>query len=107
MLAVGISYKPDVSDDRESASVRVARLLQSRGADVFVLDPHVSDDRIMSHGLAPADADGLSVGYDLAVILTDHSDLPYERIAASSTAVFDTRGIYRRLGLSPVNLEVL
>jgi UDP-N-acetyl-D-glucosamine dehydrogenase len=107
VLAVGIAYKSDVSDDRESASVRVAKLLQSRGAEVFVLDPHISDDRIRSHGLETAVDLGLPETYDLAVILTDHSGLPYEQIAESATAVFDTRGIYRRLGLAPGNLEVL
>lgn len=107
VLVVGIAYKPDVSDDRESASVRVARTLQSRGAEVLVLDPHVPEERIRAHGLEPASGEPPEGGYDLAVILTDHSDLDYEGIAASATSVFDTRGVYRRLGLAPENLEVL
>jgi UDP-N-acetyl-D-glucosamine dehydrogenase len=107
VLAVGIAYKADISDDRESASVRVAKLLQKKGAEVFVLDPHLSDERIRSHGFEPARNDGATPEYDLAVILTDHSDLAYDRIAAAATTVFDTKGVYRRIGLAPGNLEVL
>lgn len=105
ILAVGLAYKPDVSDDRESASLEVARLLRSRGADVVVLDPLVGAGRIETHGFDSADEE--LGAYDLAVILTDHADLAYERIAASATTVFDTRGIYRRLGLAPDNLQTL
>lgn len=106
ILALGISYKADVSDDRESASLEVARRLQARGAIVDVLDSRVGDQRIESHGFGVAALDGLD-GYDVAVVLTDHSDLPYEVIATSVPHVFDARGVYRRLGLALSNVEAL
>jgi UDP-N-acetyl-D-glucosamine dehydrogenase len=107
LLAVGLAYKPDVSDDRESASLEVAKLLQGRGAEVIAFDPLLLPQRIRSHGFeVPPDGEELE-GFDLAVILTDHTDLPYQQISRAATAVFDTRGVYRRLGMSPDNLETL
>jgi UDP-N-acetyl-D-glucosamine dehydrogenase len=106
ILVVGIAYKPNVSDDRESASVDVANRLQARGATVAVFDPHVSDERITNHGFEVTSGDDLS-GFDLAAILTDHSGLPYEAIARDVPLVFDARGVYRRLGLEAPNVEPL
>jgi UDP-N-acetyl-D-glucosamine dehydrogenase len=70
ILALGLAYKADISDDRESASLRVARLLQDRGAEVFVLDPHISPERIEEHGFQVHDGTDVSPesGYDLAVV---------------------------------------
>ena len=103
---MGIAYKPDVSDDRESASLEVIRRLTERGAHVAVLDPHIEYSRIESHGFEVADQASLE-SYDLAVILTDHTSVPYEGIAESVPQVFDSRGIYRRLGLAASNVEAL
>ncbi len=107
ILAVGIAYKPDVRDDRESASLEVAKKLQSRGAVVSVLDPLVGSDRIAAHGFDVAVGSGEASSYDLVVILTDHSDVPYEQIASDAPLVFDTRGIYRRLGIVKETIESL
>lgn len=106
ILVVGIAYKPNVSDDRESASVDVANRLLARGAEVAVLDPHVSPERIAELGFQVAGATDIS-GFDLAAILTDHSDLPYQAIADEVPLVFDSRGVYRRLGLQAPNVEPL
>ncbi|HEY4606489.1 MAG TPA: nucleotide sugar dehydrogenase [Acidimicrobiia bacterium] len=106
ILVVGIAYKPNVSDDRESASVDVAKRLQERGARVSVLDPEVGEKRISGHGFEVADLDHLE-DFDLAAILTDHSGLPYETIAHEVPLVFDARGVYRRLGLKTLNVEPL
>jgi UDP-N-acetyl-D-glucosamine dehydrogenase len=106
ILVVGISYKPNLSDDRESASVDVAKRLIGRGAHLAVLDPFVGADRIEGHGFVVASDDDLG-GYDLAAILTDHAGIPYERIAKEVPLVFDARGVYRRLGLEAPNVEAL
>lgn len=107
ILAVGVAYKPDVSDDRESASLEVARKLQAKGSEVSVYDPLVAPERIEAHGFSVETGDRGLDGFDLAVILTDHTSLPYEAIAESVVQVFDTRGVYRRRGAVPDNVETL
>jgi UDP-N-acetyl-D-glucosamine dehydrogenase len=107
VLVLGLAYKPDVSDDRESASVDVAKRLAKRGAQVSVMDTHVGSARIAAHGFGVETGDGGFEGYDLAVVLTDHSSVPYAEIAAAVTSVFDARGVYRRLGITAGNVEAL
>lgn len=107
ILGVGIAYKPGIADDRESASLEVLSELAGRGARISVWDPVVGEDRIRHHGYEPlADGDDLS-RFSLAAILTDHPTIDYERIADEVSVVFDTRGVYRRLGITADNVEVL
>jgi UDP-N-acetyl-D-glucosamine dehydrogenase len=107
ILVVGIAYKPNVSDDRESASVDVAARLVARGARVSVLDPYVSHTRIAALGFDVTPIGESLADFDLAAILTDHTDLPYEIIARDVPLVFDSRGVYRRLGIPASNVEAL
>ena len=107
ILVVGIAYKPNVSDDRESASVDVANRLLARGALVSVLDPHISPGRIEALGFEVTPMGESLSGFDLAAILTDHVDLPYSVIARDVPLVFDSRGVYRRLGILASNVEAL
>lgn len=104
ILGVGLSYKANIADDRESASARVLLELARRGADVHVLDPLVPPDRIRRHGFTPAT--GLD-GFAAAVILTDHDDIDYQSIANSVPVVFDSRDAYRRREIDATNVEVL
>lgn len=106
ILAVGIAYKANIADDRESASVLVIDELVRRGARVSVLDPVVGADRIGSRGLTVADADDFS-GYDIAVVLTDHDSIDYAGIADKVPVVYDARGVYRRLGIGRTNVTAL
>ncbi len=107
ILGVGIAYKPDVADDRESASIHVLETLRERGADIAVLDPLVGPERITAHGFSPVGVDDDLTGFELAAILTDHSDIDYKRLADQVPVVFDARGAYRRLGISAENVEPL
>ena len=107
ILGVGIAYKPDIADDRESASIEVLRELERRGALISVLDPVVGEARIESHGFTHVDQDADLTEFSLAVILTDHTVLDFKAIASQVGAVLDTRGVYRSLGPIPDNVEVL
>jgi UDP-N-acetyl-D-glucosamine dehydrogenase len=107
VLGVGISYKPDVADDRESASIEVLKELKQRGAVIGVLDPVVGHERIESHGFAAvAETDSLD-GFAVAVVLTDHAVLDLDKIASEVPLVLDARGAYRRRGAQPANVESL
>ncbi len=107
VLGVGIAYKPDIADDRESASIEVLRELQRRGAQVAVLDPVVGKAGIETHGFEVADADAGFDGYQVAVILTDHSMLDLAAIAAAVPVVLDARGAYRKASLDLPNVVPL
>jgi UDP-N-acetyl-D-glucosamine dehydrogenase len=106
VLAIGIAYKANVADDRESASLLVIDELVRRGARVSVLDPVVGAGSIASRGLTVADSGDLS-GYDVAVVLTDHDSIDYLGIADQVPLVYDARGVYRRLGLERANVTAL
>jgi UDP-N-acetyl-D-glucosamine dehydrogenase len=107
ILAVGIAYKPNIADDRESASIDVLRHLEESGAVISVLDPVVGDDRIRHHGFLPVSADDDLSRFAVAVILTDHDGIDYEAIAAAVPAVFDAKGTYRRRGIAADNVVAL
>jgi UDP-N-acetyl-D-glucosamine dehydrogenase len=95
ILVLGISYKKDVDDLRESPSLKIIQLLQERGASVDYNDPYFERLHKMRQydlGLesVPVTADSLS-GYDAVLIATDHSSYDYEFIAANAQLVLDTR----------------
>jgi UDP-N-acetyl-D-glucosamine dehydrogenase len=106
VLGIGISYKPNINDDRESASIEVLEQLKRRGAEVTVLDPIVGNDRIRHWGFEPVDADDLG-GPAVAVVLTDHDAVDLAAIADAVPIVFDSRGAYRRRAIERPNVVVL
>jgi len=105
VLAVGLAYKAGVGDARESPAVDVIGELASRGATVVAWDPLVDDAEI--NGLGIERVDRLPDQVTLAVILTDHDDFDFEAIAAAAEIVFDTRGAYRRRGITAHNVVAL
>jgi UDP-N-acetyl-D-glucosamine dehydrogenase len=107
VLGIGIAYKPDIADDRESASIEVLRELEKRGAMISVMDPVVGKERVESHGFVYVDESADLSGFSLAVVLTDHAVFDLAGIAGQVAAVLDTRGAYRKLGSIPDNVEVL
>ncbi len=107
ILGVGLAYKRNIADDRESPSRDVLNRLVQRGAQVGVHDPHVDPDRVAASGFEVVADLGALNGWEHAVVLTDHDGVDYERLAAGVPLVFDTRGVYRRLGLSLPNVVAL
>ena len=107
VLGVGIAYKPNIADDRESASLDVLNELAHRGAVVSVLDPIVGAERIVHHGFRSVDVDDDLSEFSVAVVLTDHDSLDYERLAREVGIVYDARGVYRRLGIESGNVDPL
>ena len=92
LLALGIAYKRDVSDTRESPALQVARTLMEKGATVTYSDPYVPMVAIGEETLVsvPLTAQ-LIQSMDCVVILTDHPAVDYSMIATHSAVVVDCR----------------
>ncbi|HEY6207791.1 MAG TPA: nucleotide sugar dehydrogenase [Gemmatimonadales bacterium] len=98
VLVVGVAYKKDIDDIRESPALDVIRLLHQRGSLVAYHDPHV-------HTLKDGDIDLVSVpltpealrAADCVIIVTDHAGVPYDLIAQHARLVVDTRNALARV----------
>lgn len=99
ILMLGIAYKKNVDDMRESPSAEIMKLMQDLGATVEYSDPHVPvfpkmrkyEFQLTSVEMTP---EALSA-FDCVVIGADHDDFDYEMILRDSELIVDTRGIYR------------
>ena len=93
ILVLGMAYKKDVDDLRESPSLTIIELLRQRGAEVSYHDPYfsfVGRGRHYDLNMTCATLDNLS-DYDCVIIVTDHSVYDYARIAREAQLVIDTR----------------
>jgi UDP-N-acetyl-D-glucosamine dehydrogenase len=98
ILILGIAYKKDVDDMRESPSLEIMELLRAKGAGIAYSDPHIPVfPKLREHSfdlrsvpLAPASL----AGYDCIVIATDHKAFDYDLIRRHATLVVDARGVY-------------
>ena len=97
ILVLGVAYKRDVDDIRESPALDIISLLRQRGAEVSYHDPHVPevrlDNDVCLRSREPCSA--LLQEADCVVIVTDHSDFDYDEIAAHSQVIVDTRHVLR------------
>jgi UDP-N-acetyl-D-glucosamine dehydrogenase len=107
ILGLGVAYKKNIADDRESPAMDVLGLLARRGAELAVLDPHVHRDRLARHGFHVMEEGADLSSFDLAVVLTDHDRIDYSGVASEIDVVFDTRGVYRRKGIAVDNVVTL
>jgi UDP-N-acetyl-D-glucosamine dehydrogenase len=99
IFVLGVAYKKDTGDTRESPALDVIRLLQSEGASVSFHDPYANairaEDGRSEKGVALTPRNLKAA--DLVVIVTDHSDYDYEAIVKSARRVLDTRNATRRV----------
>lgn len=100
VLILGIAYKKDIDDLRESPALDIIRILQKQGADVLYHDPYclvIADDGHTEIPILPLHSmpltDDLLMQCHAVVVVTDHSGLDYQGIAAKSKAFVDTRGV--------------
>ncbi|MFC6354667.1 nucleotide sugar dehydrogenase [Luethyella okanaganae] len=95
VLLVGLAYKRDTGDIRESPSVRLVELLQEYGALVQAIDGHVEAHR-WPVGVERVELTSETLGAaDIAILVTDHARFDFELIEQSSTLVLDTRNRLR------------
>jgi UDP-N-acetyl-D-glucosamine dehydrogenase len=92
VLVLGVSYKADVNDTRESPSLRIIDLLRADGADVAYHDPHVPELTKLGLQSVPLDPQTLA-GFDAAVVVTAHSSVDYAALAEGSSLVIDLRNV--------------
>lgn len=92
VLVLGVAYKRDIDDMRESPALDVIRLLEDRGAEVMYHDPHVPSYRENSHvASSVALTDAVLAAADAVVVVTDHTGVDYQRIVDRTVLIIDTR----------------
>src|SRR3954468_24592212 len=87
VLVLGVSYKPDIGDMRESPALKIIELIRNAGADVSYHDPFVAE--LPDLGLASVELD--PAAYDCVVIVTDHSSIDYAKLVEDASLVVDFR----------------
>ena len=97
VLIIGLAYKPNVDDDRESPSYKLMDILDSMGANVAYYDPHVpkiKKSREHSHwaGLQSIDWDRKTIeSFDVVIISTNHDEINYRELSDWNNLIVDTR----------------
>jgi len=110
ILIVGVAYKKNVDDTRESPSFKIMQLLEKRGARVSYYDPFVAE--IPSSREHPEFAGRRSVDFtqpvlsqfDATIICTDHDDIDYHSLMEWSRLLVDTRNAFARHSLGGINI---
>jgi nucleotide sugar dehydrogenase len=97
VLLLGVTYKKDIADQRESPARPVARKLRARGAAVAFHDPHVPSWQVDGTDVPrAADLDAAVAAADLVILLQAHRDYDLPAIAATARLLLDTRGVLPR-----------
>ena len=96
VLILGVAYKKDIDDVRESPALDVLVLLETAGAVVDYFDPYVTNivmENKTKVGLTELSAEQIQT-YDAVAILTDHSNVDYELVKKQAALIIDTRNVY-------------
>ncbi len=91
ILIIGVSYKKDIDDLRESPALDVIQLLRDRGAIIMYHDPFVPEIKLDGDCIASIDLDQGLRDADCSVIVTNHTRLDYQKVVDLSKVVLDTR----------------
>jgi len=111
ILIVGVAYKRDIDDLRESPALDIIQLLCDRGALVKYYDAHVPQIEAIGEIKTPLKSEGLTKELlgeqDLVIIVTDHRDTDYEFICRHSKLILDTRNATKGLRVSTARVVKL
>lgn len=108
VLVLGVAYKQDIDDYRESPAIRVIDELKKTGAEVEFYDPWVaefSENGQVMQGLKEISPEIVN-GYDLVMITTAHSNVDYEMVQKSAKMIFDTKNVMKHV-TKRENIEIL
>ena len=100
VLVLGVAYKKDIEDLRESPALDIIRLLEGQGAQVAYHDPYVPKFEEDGHRFAstPLTAETLA-GADCVIVVTDHSNLDYDLVRRHGRVIVDSRNALGRRGM--------
>ena len=108
ILILGVAYKQDIDDYRESPAIRVIEELEKEGAEVVYYDPFVSEYR--EHGVVKKGESELTVelieSADLVIVTTAHTNVDYNFVQKYAKAIFDTKNAMKQIELRE-NIELL
>jgi len=108
VLVLGVAYKQDIDDYRESPALRVIEVLRREGAEVSYYDPFIPRYRYKGQafqGLESLSADTVR-GADLVMITAAHTKVDYDMVCKNAEAVFDTKNALKNMP-DRSNIEVL
>ncbi len=96
ILIMGVSYKKDIDDTRESPAYDIINLLSRMGADIYWNDPFVEklEKKASSAEFLEYNADNVA-GMDCAIVVTGHTDVDYSLLVKNCPMVFDSRNVLR------------
>lgn len=99
VLVLGVAYKADIDDYRESPALDLIDIFKRRGADVDFYDPYISEYKYHGELHKGLDSvDGTMIGrYDLIVIAASHSNVDYDMINKNASSVFDTKNAMKKI----------
>lgn len=92
ILLLGVTYKADIADERESPARPLAKRLLERGADLAYHDPYVPTWQVNGHALTCTDLDAGVADADLVIVLQHHREYVAEDLTARARLLLDTRG---------------
>jgi nucleotide sugar dehydrogenase len=93
VLLLGVTYKPNIADQRESPAIPLARRLQGLGAKLSYHDPYVANWEPGVDVLKVTDVESAVAGADLVILVQGHREYDADRLAAQAKRFFDTRGV--------------
>ncbi len=94
VLLLGVTYKPNIADQRESPAVPLARNLLAKGAKVVFHDPHVTAWGPLGESVSRVEDPATAVAEaDLTILVQNHREYDVDALASAATRFFDTRGV--------------
>ena len=108
VLVLGVAYKQDIDDYRESPALRVIEVLKREEAEVDFYDPWIAEYKYKGEkyqGIPEINPEVIA-SYDLIMITTAHSNVDYDMVQKNADAIFDTKNVMKNIK-NRDNIEVL
>jgi UDP-N-acetyl-D-glucosamine dehydrogenase len=108
VLIIGVAYKKDVKDLRESPAIEVIKILKKKKANVSYYDPYFPYFKINGIDMKPISLNKKTLKtFDIAILLADHSNMDYKFFTEHLKQILDTRNIFFKLGIKSENIHKL